>query len=152
MNRLLATTATLAALATAAVAAPTQANAGPAPAPSRTTAAPAPATAPADVPCYRINHRVKSETSIDLFACYGLPGANGRVGYIAQITNAWGGEVVVMRYRGGAELSDSRRTAPSDGSLAATPYYWGGSPTELQACAYTRYDGFVCAWTANDVG
>jgi hypothetical protein len=138
MNRLLASAATLASLAAIAIVAPAQASAAPVP-------------APADSPCVRVNHRVVSETNIDLFACYDLPGAYGRVGYIAQISNAWAHEIVIIRYRStGGELG--RNTAPSTGSYAATPYFWGGSPTELQACAYTAYNGFNCAWTANDVG
>jgi hypothetical protein len=33
---------------------------------------------------------------------------------------------------------------------ALTDMFWGGSPTELQACAYISGHGFHCAWTAND--
>jgi hypothetical protein len=137
MNLLLASTATLASLAAAAVLAPTQA-----------TAAVAPAPASAEATCDRVNHRGVDGTSIDLWGCLGLPGANGRVGYIASISNAWAGEVVTIRYRGvNSELA--RATAATTGGYAQTAYFWG-NPNELEACAYTLNFGFNCAWTADD--
>jgi hypothetical protein len=140
-RRLFASAAALAALAAAAVVAPTQATAAPA------------STTDLCTNRTRINHRVINYTNIDMYACYGMPGANGRTGYLARIDNATRAEHVILRYRGNYVAKPlSEDWAMYDGGYGETGIFWGANDNELQACADTAYNGFKCAWTANDVG
>ncbi|GAA1708882.1 hypothetical protein GCM10009745_65970 [Kribbella yunnanensis] len=130
MNRLLASAATLAALAAAAVIAPSQASAS------------------VQETCTDINYRGVAGTKIELWQCINAPGANGRIAYRAYIYDTFSTDVAIIRYRGGGELARAR-TSGFLGS-ALTTFFWGGSPTELQACAEISGHGFNCAWTKND--
>ncbi len=110
--------------------------------------------APTGEPCYSYNKRTVENTVIRLWRCNQEPGANGRVMYFAEISNAKPGEFAFIRYR----TTNNNATLDwivnwTQGSFVYTNKFYG-NPQELQACANIRHDGdwveFACAWTFDD--
>jgi hypothetical protein len=117
-------------------------------------AQPAAATSPSTAVCYDANHRGFHGRAIDLWQCNNIPGSHGLM-YHAEVSHAWAGDVVVIRYRktNNNAWLDYRGVDTGWDYANTADFYsddFGNGDFQVQACAHLVDSSFACAWTYDD--